>query len=139
MSLLALGTALLLSAAANGAPIAAKKALGARGAWPLDGDAAWFDGRPVFGPSKTVRGLLASFAAAALLAPALGLDAETGVETAAAAMAGDLLSSFVKRRLGRPSSSLGAGEVGLGVVVFFLGELVVSRLLYRAHLRDQPY
>ena len=77
-------------------------------------------------------------------------------------MAGDLLSSFAKRRLGRPSSSqaLGLDQVpesllpllacrvplGLGwldvavlVGVFLVGELLVSRLLYRLHIRDRPY
>jgi len=27
----------------------------------------------------------------------------------------------------------------LGVGMFFAGELVLSRLLFRAHLRDEPY
>ena len=77
-------------------------------------------------------------------------------------MAGDLLSSFVKRRLNfTPSSqalgldqlpesllpllvcrnalSLTAVDIVLGVGIFFVGELVLSRILYRAHLRDEPY
>ena len=85
-----------------------------------------------------------------------------GLTVAGAAMAGDLFSSFVKRRLNlKPSSqalgldqipesllpmlacrdalSLTAVDIALGVGVFFVGELVLSRLLFRAHLRDEPY
>jgi CDP-2,3-bis-(O-geranylgeranyl)-sn-glycerol synthase len=35
--------------------------------------------------------------------------------------------------------SLTAGDIMLGVGIFFAGELVLSRLLFRAHLRDEPY
>jgi CDP-2,3-bis-(O-geranylgeranyl)-sn-glycerol synthase len=162
MSLLALGTALLITGTANAAPIAAKKLLGPLGARPVDGGASWYDGRPVFGPSKTVRGLLVSLLAGAALAPLVGLAPPLGLATAAAAMAGDLASSFMKRRLGRSSSSRALGldqvpeslfpllvlrrplalstwAVGLGVAIFFFGELILSQLLYRVHLRDQPY
>jgi CDP-2,3-bis-(O-geranylgeranyl)-sn-glycerol synthase len=30
-------------------------------------------------------------------------------------------------------------DIAVGVAVFFVGELLISRLLYKAHLRDQPY
>jgi CDP-2,3-bis-(O-geranylgeranyl)-sn-glycerol synthase len=35
--------------------------------------------------------------------------------------------------------SLTAADIMLGVAIFFAGELVLSRLLFRAHLRDEPY
>jgi hypothetical protein len=77
-------------------------------------------------------------------------------------MAGDVFSSFVKRPMNRPPSgpetgldqvpqslfpllacrdalSLTAVDIALAVASFFVGELILSRLLYRAHLRDQPY
>ena len=77
-------------------------------------------------------------------------------------MAGDLVSSFIKRRLGRPPSTRAIGldqipesllpllacklplllswmDIFAGVVLFLVGELLLSRLLYRAHIRDQPY
>jgi CDP-2,3-bis-(O-geranylgeranyl)-sn-glycerol synthase len=77
-------------------------------------------------------------------------------------MGGDLFSSFMKRRLNVPPSnqalgldqipeslfpmlacrevlSFTAGDIMLGVGIFFVGELVLSRLLFRAHLRDEPY
>jgi CDP-2,3-bis-(O-geranylgeranyl)-sn-glycerol synthase len=77
-------------------------------------------------------------------------------------MAGDLCSSFVKRRLNfaastqllgvdqlpesllpllalRGALALSAADIGVGVAGFLIGELVLSRLLYKIHLRDEPY
>jgi CDP-2,3-bis-(O-geranylgeranyl)-sn-glycerol synthase len=77
-------------------------------------------------------------------------------------MLGDVLSSFVKRRLGVPPGEMAfgldqipesllpllavAGEYRLGwddililVVAFTLFDLIVSRLLYRLHLRKRPF
>jgi hypothetical protein len=73
---------------------------------PLDGGRLWFDGRPIFGDHKTGRGLLASVVGGAAAAPLFGLSWQTGAVAAGLAMAGDLTSSFLKRRLkidsGRP-------------------------------------
>ena len=41
---------------ANGTPIVAKKVFGRRFSFPLDAGTIFFDGRPLFGPSKTIRG-----------------------------------------------------------------------------------
>jgi CDP-2,3-bis-(O-geranylgeranyl)-sn-glycerol synthase len=160
--LLRLVSALLLLGLANGAPVIGKKLLGRRFAYPLDGGATFFDGRPLFGPSKTVRGIVLATAATTLAAPLFGLAWQTGALLGASAMLGDLLSSFIKRRLGRPSSSqalgldqipesllpllvcraalgLGGLEVAVLVVLFLVLELLLSRLLYRLHVRDRPY
>ncbi|MBN8893037.1 MAG: hypothetical protein BGP12_10570 [Rhodospirillales bacterium 70-18] len=154
--------ALLLVTLANGAPVLAKYLLGARWAMPLDGGVLLGDGRPVFGASKTVRGLVAAVVVTALGGALFGPGLLVGGQVAAAAMAGDLLSSFTKRRLGRTPSSralgidqvpealfgllacagalrLSAVDVALGVGLFFVGELALSRLLFRVHLRDEPY
>jgi CDP-2,3-bis-(O-geranylgeranyl)-sn-glycerol synthase len=72
---------------------------------PLDGGRRLQDGRPLFGPTKTVRGVLAALAATPLAAVALGLPWRVGLLIALGAMLGDLLASFVKRRLGFPSSA----------------------------------
>ena len=153
---------MVLLTLANGAPVVAKKVFGGRFALPLDGGMAFFDGRPVFGPSKTVRGIIVALLSAAAGAPLMGLDPVIGLGAAGAAMAGDLFSSFVKRRLNLPPSSQALGldqipesllpmlvcrdalsltavDIAVGVGVFFAGELVLSRLLYRARLRDEPY
>jgi CDP-archaeol synthase len=153
---------LALLAIANSAPLVAKKLLGNRFALPLDANITFFDGQPLLGRSKTLRGILSSLLATTLGALLIGLSPGIGISVAATAMAGDLFSSFVKRRLAlAPSSqaigldqipesllpllacrtalSLSAIEITLVVAVFFAGELVLSRLLYKVHLRDEPY
>ena len=153
---------LILLALANGAPVIAKKIFRDHLSAPLDGGALFFDGRPVFGPSKTVRGVILALGATALGATLLGLGWQTGILVAGLAMAGDLLSSFIKRRLGRPASSRAIGldqipesllpllacrgplllswaDVLAIATLFLVGELLLSRLLYKAHIRDQPY
>jgi CDP-2,3-bis-(O-geranylgeranyl)-sn-glycerol synthase len=153
---------LVLLALANGAPLAGKKLLGGRWSYPVDGGIAFVDGRPLFGRTKTIRGIVLAIAAATAAAPLLGLEWTTGLLAGAAAMAGDLFSSFVKRRLDLKESSqaigldqipeslfpllacreamgLSATEITLGVAVFFVGELLLSRLLYAFRLRDRPY
>jgi CDP-2,3-bis-(O-geranylgeranyl)-sn-glycerol synthase len=153
---------LVLLAAANGIPILANKIFGSRFARPLDAGIMLFDRRPVFGHSKTIRGILASILITTIGAPLIGLSPAIGAIVASTAMAGDLFSSFVKRRLDFPPSSqaigldqvpesllpmlacrdvlsLSAADLALGVGLFFVGELILSRLLYRLHLRDRPY
>src|SRR2546430_12964778 len=43
---------------ANGMPVIAKRVFGDFMAWPCDGGIRFFDGQPLFGPSKTIRGLV---------------------------------------------------------------------------------
>lgn len=153
---------LLLILVANGAPVIAHYLLPSFAACPLDGGRCFADGRPWLGPSKTVRGLLASLLLTTLAAPLLGLPVSTGILIAVGAMLGDLLSSFVKRRLAITPSGMALGidqipeslipllfvqsQFGLGVAAviaivaaFFLLELLLSRLLYRLHIRQQPW
>ncbi len=153
---------LILVFVANGAPVLAQKFLGGWGAAPLDGGARLFDGAPLFGPSKTIRGVCFSLIATALAASLIGLSWRVGALAAAAAMAGDLLSSFVKRRLRLPAQSMAPGldqapecllplivcmrPLGLGVadilfatILFWIGELVLSRALFSLRIRERPY
>lgn len=153
---------LVLLGVANGAPVVAKKLLDGIAAWPLDGGARFLDGRPLFGRSKTVRGIVVSLLATTTAAPLLGLRPTIGAIVGATAMAGDLCSSFAKRRLDRAPSSRATGldqipeallpliacraalslttaDILLGVAVFFAGEVVLSQLFYRLGLRDRPY
>ena len=162
MHLLAILQLLVLLAVANGTPVIAKRLLGAHLAWPLDGGLRLWDSRPLFGPSKTLRGILLALLATGLVAPLLGLSWPLGLLIGALAMTGDLLSSFLKRRLGRPASSrafgldqipecllpllacrdalgLGWADIALATLLFLLGEVLLSRWLYRLHIRDQPY
>jgi hypothetical protein len=153
---------LILLAVANGAPVVAKRLFGNRLSYALDGGARFIDGRPLFGTSKTVRGLLLSIAATTAVPPLLGLDFTTGLLVGLGAMAGDLLSSFTKRRLGMKPSSKATGldqipesllpalmcwkhlslsfiDVIALVGAFFVGEILLSLLLFKAHIRDRPY
>jgi hypothetical protein len=154
--------ALALLTLANGAPVVAKKVFGQSFALPLDAGLKCFDGRPLFGRSKTIRGIVLSVLVTTASAPLIGLDWKVGTITATSAMVGDLCSSFVKRRFSFPPSSqalgidqlpeslfpllacraalsLTAAAIAFCVGMFFVGELILSRILYRAHLRDEPY
>ncbi len=162
MQLLHMLQLLVLMTLANGTPIVAKKIFGSRFSFPLDAGTIFFDGRPLFGHSKTIRGTVVSILVTTASAPLIGMDLTIGAMVAGAAMAGDLFSSFVKRRLNLPSSgqalvldqvpeslfpmlacrnalSLTIADIALGVGIFFIGALILSRLLFRAHLRDEPY
>ena len=105
MQLLHILQLLALMTLANGTPIVAKKVFGLRFSLPLDAGTIFFDGRPLFGPSKTIRGILISVLLTTASAPLIGLDLTIGAIVAGAAMAGDLFSSFVKRRLNFTPSS----------------------------------
>jgi CDP-2,3-bis-(O-geranylgeranyl)-sn-glycerol synthase len=153
---------LLLLMLANGAPIVLKDLLRRRFAYPVDGGVVLGDGRPLFGQSKTLRGVSIALIATALGSVVLGLGWKIGLIISAVAMAGDLCSSFIKRRLNVPASgratgldqipesllpllavrsqlSLNVWDILAGIGLFFVGELLLSILFYRLHLRDHPY
>jgi len=162
MHALAVAQLLILLTLANGSPVVAKLVLRDRFSMPLDGNRKFIDGRPLLGPAKTIRGILVAIVVTAASAPLLGLNLEIGLLVGAAAMAGDLLSSFLKRRLGLAPSSRATGldqipeslfpllacrqalaltavDIVVGCGVFFACELLLSRLLFRLHLRERPY
>lgn len=97
----AAGVALLLLCAANTAAWATGRLLGSHWAAPLDFGLVLKDGQRLFGSHKTWRGLIAGAAAAGLLAAALGQSLLLGAAFGATSMAGDALSSTIKRRLRR--------------------------------------
>ena len=153
---------LLLLALANGAPLIAKKVFGTALAFPLDNGVTLADGQPVFGHSKTIRGVGLSIAVTTLGAPWTGLSPVAGLLVSAVAMIGDLLSSFIKRRMKLAPSSMALGldqipesllpaiAAGLALPVtmldaaivaglFFIGELAASRALFALNIRDRPY
>ena len=153
---------LLLLGIANFAPILATRLLGTRFATPLDGGYVMPDGRPIFGAGKTLRGVLIAILCTTIAAPFLAVDALLGAALAAGAMAGDLLASFCKRRLGLPPHARAFGldqvpevllpvlllkpwlalawrEVAIVVVVFVLLDILLSRVLYHLSIRERPY
>jgi hypothetical protein len=153
---------LILLVVANGTAVAAKKLLGVVFTRPLDGGALFVDGQPVFGPSKTIRGIILSVLATLICAALIGLGWEVGTLIATCAMAGDLFSSFVKRRLHLASSSMAIGldhipeslfpllasrlllplsilDIIAGVTIFVVGGFILSPILFKLNLRDEPH
>lgn len=153
---------LLLLGIANGAPVFATKLFKDRLAMPLDGGLTFADGRPLLGASKTIRGIVAALLCTTLAAPLLSLDWRLGAIVAVAAMAGDLASSFLKRRLGLKvhaqafgldqipealvpllvvQARLGLQPIDIAAVMlaFVLLEILLSWLLFRLRIREQPY
>jgi CDP-archaeol synthase len=153
---------LFLLMLANGTPLIAKKIFGGRYSYPLDGDFRFADGRPFFGRSKTIRGVALAVVVTTGAAPLIGLGWKTGLLVGSFAMVGDLVSSFSKRRLNLPSSSRASGldqvpeslfpllacrnllslavaDIAVCVVMFVVGEILLSRVLYALDLRDRPY
>ena len=76
---------------------------------PIDGGRTFADGRPLFGSNKTLRGILGATVTGLGVGLVLGFPWWVGLFSAILSMAGDLLSSFVKRRLGQPSGTLKPG------------------------------
>ncbi len=75
----------------------------------LDGGRLWRDGEAVFGPHKTVRGVVGAVTTGMVGAVSLGFPWWLGMASALLSMAGDLLSSFIKRRLRFTSGGLAPG------------------------------
>jgi CDP-diglyceride synthetase len=153
---------LLLLGLANTAPLVAKRWLSTRWAAPLDGGMKFFDGRPLLGSSKTIRGLVAAVGAATFGAPLLGVPATVGALLGCGAILGDALSSFIKRRMGAAPSSRATGldqipealvpllalkgllgltlvQIAAITLAFFVLEIPLAWWSHRLGLRDRPY
>lgn len=147
---------------ANGIPVVAAGLLKNRWSAPVDGGRSWSDGRPVFGESKTWRGVVSGALSCALFAWLTGLGFVFGFLFGLLGLAGDMLSSFIKRRLGMASSARAVGldqipeallpmllamwwlpvslwVVVIVVVLFTLSNIYGSPLLYRLGIRRQPH
>jgi CDP-2,3-bis-(O-geranylgeranyl)-sn-glycerol synthase len=153
----ALAQVLILLSLANGSPVIAKRIFGETYAAPVDGNARFFDGRPVVGPSKTIRGIVISLVVTTLGAIALGLQFWLGLLVASTAMAGDLwrrlhLSASSKATgldqvpeslfpllACRTELSLTALDIAIACLIFFAGQVLLSRLFFWLRLRDRPY
>ena len=159
--LLSLKLVVLLTVA-NGAPAIAWRIFGEYFSQPLDGGVAFFDKQPIFGHSKTIRCIILSRVAAIASAPILGLEWVNGLYVGVIATLGDLVSSFLKRRIKKPPSTratvidqspdcllptlasrstlgLGALDVIFVVIIFFLGHITLFQLFFRWKVRNRPY
>jgi CDP-diglyceride synthetase len=162
LALLAIIKSLILISAANMAPVGLNLLLSDRYSAPIDAGLAWRDGRRLLGPSKTWRGLAIGILFPACLSPLIGFSWLVGISAGAAAMAGDCLSSFLKRRLGFKSSDMALGldqipeallpaislrtyvqlsvvDIGAIVLIFSVGALALSPVFFRLGLRKRPY
>lgn len=146
----------------NLAPILAQRYIPRLLSAPVDSGWIAPDGAPLFGPSKTWRGIVCALAAGLLCAPVLDFSPAIGLTAALFSMLGDLVSSGIKRRMrvapsGRalgldqipeallPALAVSAplafdvGDIALIVGIFAVADLLVSRILYRWNIRRQPY
>jgi CDP-diglyceride synthetase len=153
---------LALLTVANGTPVIAAKVFRKALAAPVDGNLDFLDGRPLFGPSKTLRGVVLSILVTSAFAPLVGLEWKVGALVASVAMIGDLFSSFLKRRMDLSASSQFVGldqipesllpllacrlllpltilDIALATLIFLVGALALSRLLFKLRIRDRPY
>ena len=153
---------LVLLGVANTMPIVAWHLFKDKFSTPVDFNKTFFDGRPILGPHKTWRGLIASVIGTALASLLLDVWYLDGIYLAMWSMAGDMIASFLKRRLGLASGARFTGidqviESLLPVVVmkerlgiswldcllitfiFTVVEIVVSPFLFRIGFRRNPY
>lgn len=86
----------------NCLPVLAHLVLGDKLRFPVDGGILWLDKKPLFGPHKTIRGIAVSIFGGMGACFLLGMSWWQGGAAAVFAMAGDLTSSFIKRRLNVP-------------------------------------
>ncbi|HLV78152.1 MAG TPA: CDP-archaeol synthase [Marinobacter sp.] len=147
---------------ANGSPVLVERLLRERGAWPVDGGRCWQDGRPLFGRSKTWRGVLAGTLSCLIFGALVGLGWVFSGLFGLLALTGDLISSFIKRRRGFSAGARAPGldqlpeallpmllawawlplaiwQVILVTLCFALGNIWVSPMLYRLGIRSQPH
>ena len=131
-------------------------------ALPVDFGKRLPDGEPVFGGSKTWRGVISSLLLTSVAGVILGHTMTTGVLIASYAVIGDLFSSFIKRRLHMEPSSMaplldqvpesllpaimmmGAFKldlVAVAIVVFcfIIAELILSFIFFKLGVRNRPY
>ena len=153
---------LLLIIIANGAPILIRVLLSDNFKLAVDFGFKLPDNKRILGPSKTWRGIFSALSATSVAAWLLGYSPETGLLIAVYAVLGDLISSFIKRRLSMPSSSmaplldqvpeslfpaymlmqvfnLDVLAVIQLVLIFVIVELLLSHILYKWGLRKRPY
>ncbi|MCK4675103.1 MAG: CDP-archaeol synthase [Gammaproteobacteria bacterium] len=153
---------LLLIIIANGAPILLRLLLNDSFKLAVDFGQKLPDNKRIFGPSKTWRGIVAALSATTLVAWLLGYSVNTGLLVAIYSVLGDLFSSFIKRRLGMPASSmallldqvpesllpafmmmkafnLDISSVILLVLTFIITELILSHIFYKWGVRRRPY
>ena len=96
---------------ANAAPVI----LGGGG--PLDGRRTWIDGEPLFGDHKTVRGTISGLVVGIIAGFILRMPLK-GVLLSVGAIGGDIIVSFIKRRLKLQPGAMFPVADQMGFIVF---------------------
>jgi hypothetical protein len=153
---------LLLIIIANGAPIVVRQLLNNSFDLAVDFGQQMPDQQRIFGTSKTWRGIISALLFTSVAAWLMRYTPETGLLVAVYAVSGDLFSSFIKRRLSLPPSSmaplldqvpeslfpafmlmdvfkLDISTVFMLVLTFIMLELLLSHTLYKWGMRKKPY
>lgn len=153
---------LLLIIIANGAPIVIRVLLNDSFNLAVDFGVKLPDNKPIFGSSKTWRGIFSALASTPIAAWLFGYSPETGLLVATYAVLGDLTSSFIKRRLAMAPSSrapmldqvpeslfpalmmmqtfkLTISSLILLILIFVITEILLSYILYQWGIRKRPY
>jgi CDP-2,3-bis-(O-geranylgeranyl)-sn-glycerol synthase len=120
------------------------------------------DNNRILGNSKTWRGVVGAIIVTPVGAVLLGYPASTGALIAVYAVLGDILSSFIKRRLGLAPSSMAPlldqvpesllpalmfmdtfgmnyQSIIILVCIFVVMELLLSIILFKLGIRKTPY
>ncbi len=152
---------LILILVANGSPVLISFLLSHRMSLPIDLGLKLKDQQYLFGKTKTWRGLVTSLVATVLASFIITGGFQAGLVVASLAMSGDLLSSFIKRRLRKESSSkallldqipeslfpalgmtliikLDLIQVIEIVIAFTIIELILPQALYHRGIRKRP-
>ncbi len=153
---------LVLLGTANTMPIVAYHISGDRFSTPIDLGVRFLDGRPLLGSHKTWRGVFSSVLGTWIASLFFHVDQTNAVLLALWSMLGDMIASFIKRRLGLESGAKCTGidqviESFLPLVVlytslcitlidcvfitflFVLFEVFFSPFLYKIGFRKNPY
>jgi predicted MPP superfamily phosphohydrolase len=73
---------------------------------PIDRGRKFLDGKPIFGPHKTYRGFIGGILSGVTVGVMFGFPIWLGLCTGTLSMLGDLISSFIKRRIEQPSGTI---------------------------------
>ncbi|CAG0911211.1 unnamed protein product [Cyprideis torosa] len=147
---------------ANGTPVLVGRMMGERLDSPVDLGMTLADGNRLFGPSKTWRGFLSAILVTTLVGMIGGHSPDIGLAVGLMSMIGDLISSFVKRRLSLNPSEMFTGmdqipesllpalalktvldlswlDVVCVVGLFVLLNRLLSIALFKLNIRSHPH
>jgi hypothetical protein len=135
---------LVLVSVANAIPVFAKKILGSAFSWPLDGGTVFADGQRLLGASKTIRGAFLSVLITPLAAFLIGLGGQigfvVGLPPSSKAIGLDQIpEAFFPLLAAQLLLPVTFVDIVVGTAIFFAASLIISRILFKLRVRDEPY